>query len=234
VLISMESLIVDACRVKTTLKHEKEKVISEADNLGKALCAKIISMCFGAFWTPSKNGGLSGIIKSPFSEPQRVTDVHILAAFLHRPSRHLKLHRMIKALKERDDDDFFKNNRVLIETKIRDWHDRAIAKLRVLAESTDENSLQNLHGARPNTQEMSDSDLFDDEDNNSQELPEEHPMSDLDKEIQIYMNLSKEKYVQWRSSHSTPKHNVESILFQRFWKDHERLMPTLSKIGLKV
>jgi hypothetical protein len=141
---------------------------------------------------------------------------------------------MIKALKERDDDDFFKNNRVLIETKIRDWHDRAITKLRVLAESTDENSLQNLHGARPNTQEMSDSDLFDDEDNNSQELPEEHPMSDLDKEIQIYMNLSKEKYVQWRSSHSTPKHNVESILFQRFWKDHERLMPTLSKIGLKV
>ena len=84
------------------------------------------------------------------------------------------------------------------------------------------------------SQEMSDSDLFDDEDNNSQELPEEHPISDLDKEIQIYMNLSKEKYVQWRSSYSTPKHNVESIFFQRFWKDHERLMPKLSKIGLKV
>jgi len=30
--------------------------------------------------------------------------------------RHLKLHRLVRALKERDDDIFFKNNRVLIET----------------------------------------------------------------------------------------------------------------------
>jgi len=229
----MESLVIDACLVKTTLKHEKEKVVSDADNLGKALCAKIFSMCFGSFWTPNKNGGVSGLVQSPASEPQRVTDVHILAAFLHRPSRTLKLHRMTKALRERDDDEFFKKNRVLIETKIRDWHERAIEKLRVLAENTEENSRQ-IFGVRPCTKEISDSDLFDDDDNFEEELREEHPLSDLDREIQIYMNLSKEKYVVWRNSHSTPKHNVESIYFRRFWEDHKLMMPILSQISLKV
>ena len=233
VLNSMESLVIDACLVKTTLKHEKEKVVSDADNLGKALCAKIFSMCFGSFWTPNKNGGVSGLVQSPASEPQRVTDVHILAAFLHRPSRTLKLHRMTKALRERDDDEFFKKNRVLIETKIRDWHERAIEKLRVLAENTEENSRQ-IFGVRPCTKEISDSDLFDDDDNFEEELREEHPLSDLDREIQIYMNLSKEKYVVWRNSHSTPKHNVESIYFRRFWEDHKLMMPILSQISLKV
>jgi len=48
------------------------------------------------------------------------------------------------------------------------------------------------------------------------------------------MNLSKEKYVVWRNSHSTPKHNVESIYFRRFWEDHKLMMPILSQISLKI
>jgi hypothetical protein len=231
VLNSMESLVIDACRVKTTLSHEKEKVVTDADFLGKAICAKIFSMCFGSFWTPSKNGGVSGIVQSPAAEPQRVTDVHILAAFLHRPSRNLKLHRMTKALREREDDEFYKKNRVMIEATIGDWHERAILKLRVLAENTEEKSVQNLHAGRPSTQEISDSDLFDDDE---EEQMEEQLLSEFDREIQTYMNLSKEKYVEWRSIQSIPKHNVESNLFRLFWEDHKLLMPTLSKIALKV
>ena len=234
VLNSMESLVIDACRVKTTLQHEKEKVVSDADKLGKALCAKIFSMCFGSFWTPSKNGGVSGIIQSPASEPQRVTDVHIVAAYLHRPSRNLKLHRMTKAMRERDDDEFFKKNRVLIETKMRDWQVRAVEKLRVLAEKIQEKPYQNIHHNRPSSQGMSDSDLFDDEDSDQEEPREEQPLSEFDREIQIYMNFSKEKYVEWRDRQSKPKHNVESSYYRRFWDDHKLLMPTLSKIALKV
>ena len=234
VLNSMESLVIDACRVKNTLQHEKEKVVTDADNLGKALCAKVFSMCYGSFWAPSKNGGVSGIIQSPASEPRRVTDVHIVAAFLHRPSRNLKLHRMTKALRERDDDEFFKKNRVLIETKMRDWQERAMEKLRILAEKIQDKPLQNLHHDRPSSQEMSDSDLFDDEDSNQEEPREDEPLSEFDREIQIYMNFSKEKYVEWRDRQSKPKHNVESSYFRRFWNDHKLLMPTLSKIALKV
>ena len=124
-------------------------------------------------------------------------------------------------------------SRVRTKRFIGDWHERAIEKLRVLAENTEENSRQ-IFGVRPCTKEISDSDLFDDDDNFEEELREEHPLSDLDREIQIYMNLSKEKYVVWRNSHSTPKHNVESIYFRRFWEDHKLMMPILSQISLKV
>jgi hypothetical protein len=119
----------------------------------------------------------------------------------------------------------------MIEATIRDWHERAILKLRVLAENTEEKSVQNLHAGRPSTQEISDSDLFDDDE---EEQMEEQLLSEFDREIQTYMNLSKEKYVEWRSIQSIPKHNVESNLFRLFWEDHKLLMPTLSKIALKV
>ena len=124
--------------------------------------------------------------------------------------------------------------RVLIETKMRDWQERAIEKLRVLAEKIQEKPLQNLYHDRPSSQEMSDSDLFDDEDSNQEEPREEQPLSEFDREIQIYKNFSKEKYVEWRDRQSKPRHNVESSYYRRFWDDHNLLMPTLSKIALKV
>jgi hypothetical protein len=230
----MENLTIDAVRVRQTLKHESEQVKNDADKLGKALCAKIFSMCFGAAWIPAHNGSSSGIVQSPPMEPPRLTEVHILAAFLHRPTRNLRLHRMMKALKERDDDVFYKTNRAFIETKIRDWTDLATEKIRNLCEKNDENSIRNGQ-ARQNyaSQEVENTDLFDDDDF-EEELEEDLQLSKIDQELQMYTNLSKEKYLDWRNAQPVPKYNAESHYFRLFWEDHQIQMPSLSRIALKV
>ena len=230
----MENLTIDACRVNETLKHETDVVRDYADKLGKALAAKIFSMCFGECWLPRHDGCVSGIQKSPSMEPIRLTDIHILGAFLHWPQRNLKLHRMIKALKERDDDPFFKNNRALIETKIKDWKTIAKNKLRLLSEKIDGSSNENVRVQNSVPKESEPSDIYDDEDN-SQESPQEYvELSKLDKELQIYLNLSKENYSEWRNAQPVPDHNTESNYFRLFWRYHQIHMPLLSRIALKV
>lgn len=234
ILNSMECLVIEACRVKTTLEHETETVIAHADNLGKSLCAKIFSMCFGSCWIPSYDGGVSGIMDSPGGEPKRITEVHILSAYLHWPTRNLGLHRMIRALKERDDDDFYQKNRVLIETIIKDWKDTAVRKLKKLVENNGENTLHKRQEIQVTTKASKNEDLFDDEDNKEEEPKEPQPTSELDKEIQIYFNLTKNKYLEWRNAQSIPEHNAESVVFRLFWEHHKFSMPILSKIALKV
>jgi hypothetical protein len=232
---TMENLVIDAVRVRKTLMHENESVRNDADNLGKAMCAKIFSMCFGASWIPAHNGRPSGIVQSPAMEPPRLTEVHVLAAYLHRPTRNLKLHRMMKALRERDDDDFYNTNRAFIETKIRDWTEMAEEKIRIISEKNDANSTQNYQTTRNfASQESENRDLFDDDDDFEEVLGEDLQLSKIDQELQIYNNLSRDKYLQWRSAQPVPEYNTESHYFRLFWKDHQIHMPSLSRIAHKV
>lgn len=141
---------------------------------------------------------------------------------------------MMKALKERDGDVFYKTNRAFIETKIRDWTDLATEKIRNLCEKNDENSIRNDQ-ARQNysSQKVENTDLFDDDDY-EEELEEDLQLSKIDQELQMYTNLSKEKYLEWRNTRPVPKYNAESHYFRLFWEDHKIQMPTLSRIALKV
>jgi DNA-binding transcriptional regulator YiaG len=229
----MESLVIDACWVPKILHYEKESVQADAIKLGKALCAKIFSMCFGSVWLPSHNGKPSGIVESPGAEPSRFEDIHMVVCFLHRPYRHLKLHRLVRALKEKDDDIFFKNNRVLIETKLKKWHETAMKKLRSISEEIEENSSVAKVLSRRESQQNIEEDLFDDEEIEDAR-DEVAPLSKLDSELQIYLNLSKDTYIEWRKGKKAPEHNIESYFFRTFWLDHRFHMPLLSRIARKV
>ena len=140
---------------------------------------------------------------------------------------------MIRALKERDEDTFFKNNRVLVETKLKKWHEIAMKKVRLLAEEFEENSSIIPILFQKKSQEKIDADLFDDEDMDEAQN-ENAQISKLDSELQMYLNLSKETYVDWRNGKIAPKHNTESNFFRLFWDDHKLQFTLLSKIAMKV
>ncbi|CAG5112310.1 Oidioi.mRNA.OKI2018_I69.chr2.g6537.t1.cds [Oikopleura dioica] len=233
VIISMENLVIDACRVRSTLHFEQEYVLDQAEKIGKAVVAKIISMCFGSVWLPSHNDKISGIVNSPSGEPQRFVEVHMVAALLHWPYRQLKLHRMIRALKEMDDDCFFKTNRILIETKLKEWPEIAKKKLRFLSEKIEKNSSITQMMTGDKSQKGQSADIYDDDDK-TVPVKGKIPLSKLDSELQIYFNLSTDQYAEWRNAKVAPEHNPESFFFRTFWEDHKIQMPTLSKIAGKI
>ncbi|CBY23348.1 unnamed protein product [Oikopleura dioica] len=68
----------------------------------------------------------------------------------------------------------------------------------------------------------------------SKETRDQEKHGFLDSELQIYLNLSKETYVEWREGKKAPKHNIESHFFRKFWLDHRFHMPLLSQIARKI
>ncbi|CAG5102361.1 Oidioi.mRNA.OKI2018_I69.chr1.g264.t1.cds [Oikopleura dioica] len=229
-------------RKNAALDHGQERA-EIVDKLAKTALQKTLRLIFGKSYLPahkkiSKDGKETFVeaeIKTLHqAEPPRISKPQITSLFLYWPNRRVDLYRACEAIKTRDNEDFFYQNKLILEEAVTDWQIIARNEIHQLAQKLQLG--EEPATASQVTRAVANLDVYDPRDAVAQTEPARRSEMSLwekvEKEINEYFNDG-DHWRAWLSAQNVDSPNSESVLFELFWRDQKSKWPILSAIAQK-
>ena len=245
-MVIYEKMIIFLVGAKdAALEHGQERA-EIVDKLAKTALQKTFRLMFGKAYVPahnktSKEGKVTsveaGVKKLHQAEPPRISKPQITSLFLFWPNRRVDLYRACEALTTRENENFFYQNKTILEETVANWQIIARNEIHQLAQKLQ--LPEKPATASQVTRAVATLDVYDPRDAVPQNQPAESQPSEIslwdkvEKEINEYFDGG-DHWRAWLSAQNVDSPNSESVLFELFWRDQKSKWPILSTIAQKV